>query len=424
MKHVPFPRCPAPKMSRVWQRQLDRERLADPRREVYDKLMAAGLREKVRRGARIAITAGSRDEANFLDMLNGAVAAVKDAGGEPFLVPAMGSHGSATAEGQTEILRRLGVADSVAAPISASMDTILLGKAENGAEAHVDRIAHEADGIVVLGRTQTHPESATGLASGLLKMTTVGLGKQRGAQQAHNHGLWKSICVVPRLHLAKTKILFGVAMVENSIHQAKLIEVVKPKYEAFLESDERLLKVSQAALATIPFDHLDVLIVDEIGKTVSGTGMDLNVVGSWRATGKGANKPEFKRIVVLSLTKGSLGNGLGIGMADFTTKRFMEEYDTAATYMNLLTATEPGTTTREGPLPLALESDREAIEIAVYSALTNGNTARIVRIRNTALLEEMWVSENLLEEVSRNPNLSVVDRAAIPFNYNISNNLW
>ena len=148
---------------------------------------------------RIAITAGSRDEANFLDMLNGAVAAVKDAGGEPFLVPAMGSHGGATPEGQTEILRRLGVAVSVPAPISASMDTILLGKAENGAEAHVDRIANEADGIIVLGRTQTHPESATGLASGLLKMTTVGLGKQRGAQQAHNHGLWKSIRTVPRL---------------------------------------------------------------------------------------------------------------------------------------------------------------------------------------------------------------------------------
>jgi hypothetical protein len=320
-------------------------------------------------------------------------------------------------------LRRLGVTDSVAAPISASMDTVLLGDAENGAEAHVDRIASEADGIIVLSRTQTHPESATGLASGLLKMTTVGLGKQRGAQQAHNHGLWNSVRAVPKLHLAKTKILFGVAMVENSIHQAKLIEAVEPKYEAFLESDQRLLKVSQAALATIPFDHLDVLIIDEIGKTISGTGMDLNVIGSWRAIGKGENKPDFKRIVALSLTRGSRGNGLGIGLADFTTKRFMEEFDPAATYINLLTATEPGTTTREGPLPLALEDDREAIEVAVYSALADG-TPRVARIRNTALLEEMWISESLLEETRRNPNLSIIDGAARPLEFKISNNLW
>ena len=148
------------------------------------------------------------------------------------------------------------------------------------------------------------------------------------------------------------------------------------------------------------------------------------MIGGWRATGKGDNKPEFKRIVVLSLTKGSLGNGLGIGIADFTTKRFMDEYDPAATYMNLLTATEPDTTTREGPLPLALENDRAAIETAVYSALPDGKVPRVVRIRNTALLEEMWISENLLEEARRNPNLSAVDGLASGFGYNASNDLW
>jgi hypothetical protein len=288
------------------------------------------------------------------------------------------------------------------------MDTIDLGAAENGAHAHVDRMASDADGIIVLGRTQTHPESATGLASGLLKMTAVGLGKQRGAQEAHRHGLWDSVRLVPKLHLARSKILFGIAMVENSIHQARIIEVVEPKYEAFLESDQRLLKISQAALATIPFDSLDVLIVDEIGKTISGTGMDLNVIGSWRATGKGEHKPKIKRIVVLSLTEASLGNGLGIGLADFTTRRFMEAYDPVATYMNLLTATEPESTAREGPLPLALPTDREAIETAIYSAAPDGGAPlRVCHIRNTAMLEDLWISEALLPEVRRNANLAI-----------------
>jgi hypothetical protein len=423
MQHMPYPRRAAPKMARIVQKQLDRNRLPDPRREVFDRLLAAGLRDKVRPGARIAITAGSRNEANFLDLLNGSVDAVRAAGGEPFLIPAMGSHGSATPEGQSEILRRLGVERSVPAPICAGMETIALGSAGNGAEAHVDRIAHNADGIIVLGRTQTHPESATGLASGLLKMTTVGLGKQRGAQEAHSHGLWESVRAVPKLHLAKTRILFGVAMVENAIHEAKLIRVVEPTYDAFLESDEQLLKVSQTALATIPLDRLDLLIVDEIGKTISGSGMDLNVIGTWRATGTGEHKPDIKRIAALSLTEGSLGNGLGIGLADFTTKRFMDRYDPAATYINLLTATEPGNTTREGPVPLALDSDRECIEVAMYSALANDGGARVGRIRNTAMLEEMWISEALVEEARRNLNLSMEsDPAALA--YNESDNLW
>jgi len=276
--------------------------------------------------------------------------------------------------------------------------------------------------VIVLGRTKTHPESAQGLASGLLKMTTVGLGKQSGAQEAHNHGLWQSVRAVPKLHFPKSKILFGVAMVENSVHQAKIVEVVEPSYEAFLESDRRLLNIARQSLAAVPFENLDLLIVDEIGKTISGTGMDLNVIGSWRATGKGDRKPDFHRIAALSLTPGSLGNGLGIGLADFTTQRFLKQYDPTATYVNLLTATEPGGTTREGVLPLALDSDREAIEVALYSALA-GPAPRVCRIRNTALLEEMWVSESLLPEAANN-HLLQAESGAAPIQYNGAGNLW
>ncbi len=393
-------------MARVRQ-NLPGEHIADPRAEVRRQLLERGhLREKIRPGGKIAITAGSRGMGGFVDLLAGIADAVKSAGGDPFLIPGMGSHGGATPEGQTEILRRLGVNDgAVGAPVRATMETVALGAAGNGAEAHLDKLAAQADGVIVFGRTKTHPESAEDLASGLLKMTVVGLGKQAGAQQAHNHGLWDSIRAVPRVIMARAPILCGVAVVENGFRQPLCIETVLPVYDAFLESDRRLLEVSKPHVAKLPFDKLDLLIVDEVGKTISGTGMDLNVIGKRRATLQaGPHEPDIRRIVALSLTRASLGNGLGIGMADFTTRRLMREYDPAVTYVNLLTAQEPGGTTREGPLPLALDSDREAVEVALYSALADGKP-RVCRIRNTALLDEMWVSEALMEEVLLNPRL-------------------
>jgi hypothetical protein len=295
------------------------------------------------------------------------------------------------------------------------METHELGASENGAMAHLDRFAAEADGIVVLGRIKTHPESAAELASGLLKMCTVGLGKQTGAHQAHSHGLWKSVRAVPKVQLAKSKILCGVAVVENGYRHPCAIEIVAPSYDAFLEADMRLLRLAKQHFARIPFEELDVLVVDELGKTVSGAGMDPNVIGHWRNSDAPHN-PNYKRIVVLSLTQGSLGNGLGIGMADFTTRRFTEAFDPAVSYVNLLTATEPNGNTREGPLPLALDSDQEAMEVALFSSLA-GPDPRICRIKNTARLDELWVSEALLNQVKQNSKLQVLKPPApLPFN--------
>jgi hypothetical protein len=226
--------------------------------------------------------------------------------------------------------------------------------------------------------------------------------------------LWDSIRAVPRVQLARSNVLLGVAVVENAFRRPAVIEVVSPNYDAFLESDLRLLGIANTLLATIPFGELDVLIVDEIGKTVSGGGMDPNIIGKWRNS-DAPHVPDFKRIVVLSQTRGSLGNGLGIGMSDFTTQRFANAYDPLVTYMNLLTAQEPGGNTREGPLPLALPSDREAIEVALYSALA-GPRPRLCRIQNTAVLDEFWVSEGLQEEVNLNPKLEILGQLApLPF---------
>jgi hypothetical protein len=397
-------------MAKVRQK-LASDHIADVRNDVMQKLLGSGLREKIKPGSRIAITAGSRGVGGLIELLAGIAGAVKSCGGEPFIVPAMGSHGGATAEGQAEILRRLGVNEqSAGAPIRATMETVELGTADNGAVAHVDRFAAEADGIIVLGRTKTHPESVGELASGLLKMCTIGLGKQIGAHQAHSHILWDSVRAVPKVQLAKSWILFGVAVVENGYRQPCAIEVVPPSYDAFLEADMRLLRLAKTHLARIPFDELDLLIVDELGKTVSGGGMDPNIIGLWRNS-DAPHEPNYKRIVVLSLTYPSLGNGLGIGMADFTTQRFVDSYDPDVSYVNLLTASEPGGNTREGPLPLVLHSDREAAEVGLFSSLA-GADPRVCRIRNTARLDELWASQALLAEIQANANLEILQAPA------------
>jgi len=419
---MPFPTRSMPNLARV-QQHLPAERIADVRGEIHQRILGAGLRTKIRPGARIAITAGSRGMGGFLDLLSGIADALAELGAKPLIVPAMGSHGGATADGQVEILKRLGVTDfSLNAPIEATMETLELGATKTGAAAHLDRIAANADGIIVLGRVKTHPENTQGIASGLLKMVTVGLGKQIGAQEAHSHGLWPSVEQVPEITLAKSKILLGVGVVENAFRQPAIIEVVPATYEAFRDCDRRLLEAAKAHVASIPFDRLDLLIVDEIGKDISGTGMDLNVIGKWRIDG-GERKPDFHRIVALSLTSASLGNGLGIGLADFTTERLMREYDPMVTYVNLITSTEPGSmNTREGPPPLALATDREAIELALHTSLA-GNQPRICRIKNTASLHEFWVSESLVQEVKTSPRLKLIASPA-PMEFDANGQLF
>jgi len=401
-------------MARVRQ-DLPADHIGNPAHHVAEQLRSFGIHEKIRPRAKIAITAGSRGIGGLCDLLAGICSVVRACGGEPFIVPAMGSHGGATADGQREVLRRLGVSEeALGIPVRSTMETHTIGAAENGATAHIDRFAAEADGIIVLGRTKTHPESDAELASGLLKMCAIGLGKQTGAHEAHSHGLWASVRAVPKLQLGKSPILCGVAVVENGYRKPCEIEVVPASYDAFLESDMRLLKKAKQHLTKIPFDELDLLVVDELGKTVSGAGMDPNIIGHWRNS-DAPHEPNYKRIVVLSLTNASLGNGLGIGMADFTTERFVNSYDPAVSYVNLLTASEPGGNTREGPMPLALPSDREAAEVGLFSALP-GPAPRVCRIRNTACLDELWISDSLVEQAKRHPKLQVLEEAApLPF---------
>lgn len=421
MPFFPFPRRAAPPLVRVRQHFRD-DAIADLRRHTHDALTASGSLTDVQRGMSIAITVGSRGMGGALEILRGIGDALRERGAKGFIVPAMGSHGGATPEGQKRILELLGITKvSTGMEIRATMETVELGTSKNGAQAHLDRLASEADGIIVLARTKTHPEykPTDELASGLLKMVAVGLGKQHGAQQAHSHGLWESVREVPRVTLAKAKIICGVAVVENAYRHPVAIEAVAPDYAAFAEADRRLLKLAVEQVGRLPFEELDLLIVDELGKNVSGTGMDLNVIGKWRLEPESEQKPNYRRIVVLSLTKESLGNGLGIGMADFTTERFVKAFDSHTSYVNLLTAAEPNAmNTREGMMPLALRTDRDAIEVALYSAIAEGDP-RVCRIRNTDALGEFEVSESLLAEVRSNAMLEILtEPRPIPYNEN------
>jgi hypothetical protein len=417
--YMNFPRRDIPTMVLVKQK-LSEERIEDVGKVVFQKLCGAGLKEKIRAGAQIGITVGSRGMGGLGELLAGTIEALHSVGAKPFIVPAMGSHGGATAEGQSALLAKFGVTErTLGVPVRATMEADCLGASKTGAKAYLDKIVHQSDGVIVLGRVKTHPENTEGIASGLLKMTTIGLGKQIGAQEAHSHGLWPSVEAVPELSIATGKILFGIAVAENAFRQPVEIEVAAGNYQSFYDADRRLLGISKKHFARVPFDDLDLLIVDQLGKNISGTGMDLNVVGPWRVKG-GEKVPNFHRIVTLSLTEESMGNGLGIGLADFTTRRFMDAFDPHATGINLLTATEPGTrNTVEASPPLALDSDREAIETALYSALAD--KPRVCRIESTARLDQFHISENLLDEAKE--NLQVLGSAG-PLDFNSEGNLF
>lgn len=371
---------------------------------VRERLRAAGIAQRVKPGARIAITASSRGTNGTDRILRAIAAEVRACGGEPFLVPAMGSHGGATADGQRAILAAEGITEeSVGVPIRATMETAFLGASATGAEAHFDRNAYDADGTIVVSTVKLHPELRTDIGSGLCKMTAVGLGKQRGADSIHAHGLHDSILAVAEVTLARANVILGVASVMNAFRQPYAIEAVLP--ERFYEADCRLLDMARELHPRLPYAELDLLVVDWMGKNITGAGMDPNVIGWWRQHG-GERDVNYRRIVTLDLTPESLGNGIGLGMADFTTRRLVDKIDWQTTYINILTAGHPDIRPIMGFQPLALPSDREAIEMGLRSVAVRN--PRIVRIKATNALEEFRISDSLTAETSANPALEIV----------------
>ncbi|QDR79173.1 lactate racemase domain-containing protein [Sporomusa termitida] len=377
----------------------------------------AGLNLAVTAGARIAIAVGSRGIANHALIVRAVAEELQRLGAEPFIVPAMGSHGGATAEGQVMVLATLGItAESIGVPIRSSLEVVRIGTTESGIPVLIDKIAMEADGIVLVHRVKAHTDFIGPVESGLMKLITIGLGNHQGAQTAHRfavkRGFNNVIPVVARYVLQTAPVLFGLGIVENFYHETAII---KAAIAADIEkSEQHLLQAAKQMMAVIPFATLDVVIVQQIGKQISGTGMDTNVVGRiYNAAEPEAEFPQYTRIVALDLADDSYGNAVGIGMADLTTRRLVAKIDFKATAINCLTGAAP----EKGRVPIALESDKEAIAAALMiCGPTAPEAARLVWIKNTLELEHFYLSEALLPELAGNPKLAVLSALAeLPF---------
>jgi hypothetical protein len=388
-----------------------KQRISSPKLENYisvikDELKKKDFVKKIQPGSKIAITAGSRGIAHYPKILATLVKEVKQAGGEPFLITAMGSHGGATPKGQLQVLESLGItSETIGAPISSSMEVDEVGRLDNGARVYVDRTALKADGIIVVGRVKPHTDFKGPIESGLMKMLAIGLGKQKGAEMIHWHKIGGYRTLIPaaaKLIMKNAPILMGLAIVENAKHEIAIVKALNP--EEIEREEMKLLKRAKQLLARLPFKEIHVLIIDEIGKNFSGVGMDTNVVGRFWIPGEGDPRtPKICRIVVLDLSEETHGNAMGIGLADLTTQKAVSKINYDSTFVNCLTTTF----TDQAKIPIFLPNDRDAIATALRTCASIDSTqAKVVRIRNTQELERFWVSESLRNVIQSDSELA------------------
>jgi hypothetical protein len=328
--------------------------------KIREELKRKGFHEKITKGKRYAITVGSRDIKNIPEIITTIAEETRKQGGEPFIIPSMGSHGGATPEGQVKVLKDLGITEkTVGAPIQSSMEVDEIGTLENGLKVYLDRNAIQADGIIVVGRIKPHTDFKGEIESGLMKMLSIGLGKQKGAEMIHWHKYEGYHHVIPnaaKLIIEKTNVIMGLAILENAYHETAIIKALNT--DEFQEEEKKLLETAKDLLPRLPFKELDVLIVEEIGKNISGVGMDTNVTGRfWMPKEHDPRAPSIGKIVVLDLSEETDGNAIGIGLADLTTARAVSKIDYNKTYVNCLTQGSSET----GKIPPTLPNDRDAI---------------------------------------------------------------
>jgi hypothetical protein len=396
-----------PNMYRIRQK-FDDTRVDDIRETVKAEL--GGLSwSAIRPGDRVAVTAGSRGIADITQILGAIVDFFKSLEAEPFLFPAMGSHGGATAEGQVAMLAQLGVTEaSVKAPIVSSMETAEIGLTGDNIPVFMDKSALAADHIVVVNRIKSHTKFKAPIESGLMKMMAIGMGKLNGAELYHKaavpYSFFKIITDAARMVLTKTPIICAVGILENAYGQTAKISVLKA---AEIESQEQdLLHLSKKMMAKLPFNEIDLLIVDEMGKDISGVGIDPNITGRNRdILGVFPHPVQVKRLFVRDLTDGSKGNATGIGLADITTQRLVDKIDYAATYKNCITGLSP----EKAAVPMHFGNDRDALEVALGCVgLVSAARSKIVRIKNTLRLDLLEVSEAYAEMLQKRPDLEIV----------------
>jgi hypothetical protein len=397
--------------------RFPRPRVNDVSAEVPISLERAGILERIPPGARIAVAVGSRGIAELASVVRALVGSVRQRDAEPFIVPAMGSHGGATPEGQREMLQSLGVTEEyTGAPIISSLEVDVLGTLANGMPIHIDRTAHDADGIIVVNRIKPHTDYKAPIESGISKMIAIGLGKHAGAITVHSwgvEGLTTHVPEVAKFVVSQANVLCGLAILENAYDEVAEIVALPPKGIGN-EPETRLHARAQAMMPRLPWDTLDVLIIDELGKNISGAGMDPNIIGRMRCAPE--QKPtaaQITNITVHDLTDESHGNAIGLGMADFTTSRLIDKLDVQPFYINGLTAGVIAMNSLK--IPMMLPTDRDAIAAAIRTCGRPDFTqVCLAHIRNTLHLEYVLASVNSLDHLRSDSNVEVLG-SPMPF---------
>jgi hypothetical protein len=405
LKDIPMPRLVAVET------RFDRPVLADVEATAREKLRSSGVLGAIRPGMAVAVGAGSRGITDAARVTKVVLAELQRAGAKPFIFPAMGSHGGATPEGQRAVLARMGFTEeSMGVPIRCTMDVVQVGTTPTGLPAYIDAYAAAADGIIVVNRVKPHTTFRGKVESGLVKMIVIGAGKQKGAETCHQLGyprMEENLLALCRVSLAKGRFLFGVGLIENAYHETCRVEVV-PATE-IIAREPVLLAEARKLMPRVPIAQLDVLVIDEVGKDISGTGFDPNVVGRYPTADVPLTPedPRITRISILDITSVSDGNGTGVGIADFTTEKVFRKFSFIDTYCNLLTST----TAAAGKIPMVMRNDRQTIQAAIKTSLIGDmRQVRLARIKNTLSLDRMLISENLVGEARADPRMTTSGR--------------
>lgn len=403
LQHIPIP-----KMVAVRQK-FDSDQITDIPAAVFREMDREDVRAKVSPGMRIAITAGSRGIDNLALVIREVVSFLKSLGAEPFVIPAMGSHGGSTAEGQLAVIAEYGVTEAyVGCPVKATMETTQIGTLDDGRPILINRLAAEADGIISLNRIKAHTAFRGRYESGVMKMLTIGLGCQAGAEICHRQGILHLGPNVEKFAfgiLENANVILGVGLIENAYDKTVKIRVMTK--EQIPEEEPKLLDYAKSKMARLLLDRVDVMIVDYIGKNISGEGMDPNIAGRWIVpTIRGGI--QATRIGILDLTNETLGNFVGLGMADTCSKRVVEKISTDATYPNSLTST----VTELCKIPMFFDDHKKTIQATIKMVPAKApDEVTMLRIRDTLAMDTIWVSENLVEQVKQISGMEILSEA-------------
>ena len=374
-----------------------------------------GLSGIIKNGSSIAIAVGSRGIDNQEKVVKAVVDFVKREGGNPFIIPAMGSHGGATDEGQAEVLSGYGITEqTMGAPVRSSMKVVEIPNGALHHKIYMDKNAFESDGVILINKIKPHTDFHATYESGLVKMAVIGLGKEDGANAIHNfgvHGLTALIPASAKQIFATNKILAGIALIENAFDKTMMIKALKA--DNIMNEEPKLLDIARANRPAFPIDQFDVLIIDRMGKNISGVGIDTNIIGRTKIFGQAEpTSPRIRSIVVSDLTDESHGNATGVGLADIVARRLYEKIDFDITYKNISTSSF----LERGKIPFIADNDVEAFELALRNC---GNALpgkeRIIRIKDTLHLDELYVSDAMLNELRNNTQIETVTKSVSMF---------